>query len=1192
MGSGNYITLPTMSFNSSRRYTLSLWVNFSTLVPTNTTVFALNNATGLAGNLALTINNTTPSYLCFYYQNGPTAASNYFYNVGNTIADGNFHHLVIVFGGTSSTIMNVYFDNFQLRSASVTTASNTSLLTNITNSFTLASCNFAYIGNASWDATQYFSGTLGEVRLYNIGFTDSDVNYIYNLITGNAPKDLQYIMATSTSITITFTAPTGTVSSYTPYINGVIGTGSGSATSYTITGLVANTTYTISMAATLSGGLTTQPSSSINVQTIVTQADFGLQTWYNTSLTTGGFNNQIAMSYSGKYGIATAAASPGGAHYTNNYGLTWTVSNINTVALYGCAISGTGQYGILGGYDARAGVYYSKNYGKTWTVSNLTTQNWAGAAMSYNGRYAIIASGNTQVGLRYSSDYGVTWSASNLTAGGAQGMAMSYSGQYCCCAGISVGSITGIYYSSNYGQTWSQVFTPISGGYNAISMSVDGQYGIASSWAGVFYSTNNCQTWQATSTAAMATGQMMGARVIATGLAVTTGPSSVAVYYSTNAGQTLAITTGNTTLLWNGFGLSQNGQLLWASSNNNGTNVGIRYTISSVPGEPTMLTLLGTTSTSITISFNAPPGPITSYAVYVNGALGTGSGNDISYTITGLIAGTTYAIAMTATNLRGTSIQSIPLIVSTPGTAVNSGPSPPTALAIINKTSSTITFRFTPPSGVITTYIPYVNGGVVRGSGSVSSYTITNLPSGQSCKVNIAALITSTGLSGQSGSFTVVTFIIPVTAPAIPTGLTFISATTSSITIGFTEPSIEVTSYTPYINGTLATGSITTPTSYTITGLSSGTAYTGNLSATNGIGTSAQSSTISIGTIPTAPTGLTFISATNSSITFSFTSPGLVTSYTPYINGILATGSGTSSSYTITGLAAPGTTYTVTISANNIYGSSAISTGVTMLTSGSNPYATSANIHVAYGMYLIVPTYTGAVVTIRRSSDSVTSDFYADATQSYLTTGSGGTGTTYSSWIGANTGSITRWYNQAGGTNHATQVTASQQPTVFLTNSKYVASFASASSRYLNMTTPINAKTCFVNLFGTTLTSSNINTIIGASTTVDFQIRIADLGFNGNANDWFFAGSGTKLAYLNNVAVNSGGATNTATVTASTWHALSLSVATPSATNFTIVGSGFMPTTRGWNGYMTGIICHNTTMDELSMKEFYIRRLI
>jgi hypothetical protein len=1108
MGSGNYITLPTMSFNSSRRYTLSLWVNFSTLVPTNTTVFALNNATGLAGNLALTINNTTPSYLGFYYQNGPTAASNYFYNVGNTIADGNFHHLVIVFGGTSSTSMNVYFDNFQLRSASVTTASNTSLLTNITNSFTLASCNFAYMGNATWDATQYFSGTLGEVRLYNIGFTDSDVNYIYNLITGNAPKDLQYILATSTSITITFTAPTGTVSSYIPYINGVIGTGSGSATSYTITGLVANTTYTISMAATLSGGLTTQPSSSINVQTIVTQADFGLQTWYNTSLTTGGFNNQIAMSYSGKYGIATAAASPGGAHYTNNYGLTWTVSNINTVALYGCAISGTGQYGILGGYDARAGVYYSKNYGKTWTVSNLTTQNWAGAAMSYNGRYAIIASGNTQVGLRYSSDYGVTWSASNLTAGGAQGMAMSYSGQYCCCAGISVGSITGIYYSSNYGQTWSQVFTTVAGGYNAISMSVDGQYGIASSWAGVFYSTNNCQTWQATSTAAMATGQIMGARVIANGLAVTTGPSSVAVYYSTNAGQTLAITTGNTTLLWDGFGLSQNGQLLWASSNNNGTNVGIRYTISSVPGEPTMLTLLGTTSTSITISFNAPPGPITSYAVYVNGALGTGSGNDISYTITGLIAGTTYAIAMTATNLRGTSIQSIPLIVSTPGTAVNSGPSPPTALAIINKTSSTITFRFTPPSGVITTYIPYVNGGVVRGSGSVSSYTITNLPSGQSCKVNIAALITSTGLSGQSGSFTVVTFIIPVTAPAIPTGLTFISATTSSITIGFTEPSIEVTSYTPYING------------------------------------------------------------------------------------ILATGSGTSSSYTITGLAAPGTTYTVTIGANNIYGSSAISTGVTMLTSGSNPYATSANIHVAYGMYLIVPTYTGAVVTIRRSSDSVTSDFYADATQSYLTTGSGGTGTTYSSWIGANTGSITRWYNQAGGTNHATQVTASQQPTVFLTNSKYVASFASASSRYLNMTTPINAKTCFVNLFGTTLAVGNINTIIGASTTVDFQIRIGDLRFNGNANDWFFAGSGTKLAYLNNVAVNSGGATNTATVTASTWHALSLSVATPSATNFAIVGSGFMPTTRGWNGYMTGIICHNTTMDELSMKEFYIRRLI
>jgi hypothetical protein len=142
------------------------------------------------------------------------------------------------------------------------------------------------------------------------------------------------------------------------------------------------------------------------------------------------------------------------------------------------------------------------------------------------------------------------------------------------------------------------------------------------------------------------------------------------------------------------------------------------------------------------------------------------------------------------------------------------------------------------------------------------------------------------------------------------------------------------------------------------------------------------------------------------------------------------------------------------------------------------------------------------------------------------------------------------------------------------------------------MATPINAKTCFVHFNGTTIGAGNINTIIGASTTVDFQVRIADGAFNGNANDWFFAGSGTKLAYLNNVAVNSGGATNTATLTASTWNVLSLSVATPSATNFTIVGSGFMPTTRGWNGYITGIICHNTTMDELSMKEFYIRRLI
>jgi len=73
-----------------------------------------------------------------------------------------------------------------------------------------------------------------------------------------APVGVTILSSTATSITISFTPPHGVVTGYTPYVNGVAGTGSGTPASYTITGLTAGQTYSIMMQATMSigGGVT------------------------------------------------------------------------------------------------------------------------------------------------------------------------------------------------------------------------------------------------------------------------------------------------------------------------------------------------------------------------------------------------------------------------------------------------------------------------------------------------------------------------------------------------------------------------------------------------------------------------------------------------------------------------------------------------------------------------------------------------------------------------------------------------------------------------------------------------------------------------------------------------------------------------------------------------------------------------
>jgi hypothetical protein len=92
----------------------------------------------------------------------------------------------------------------------------------------------------------------------------------------------------------------------------------------------------------------------------------------------------------------------------------------------------------------------------------------------------------------------------------------------------------------------------------------------------------------------------------------------------------------------------------------------------------------------------------------------------------------------------------------------------------------------------------------------------------------------------------------------------------------------------------------------------------------------------------------------------------------------------------------------------------------------------SAAISTVAGLYSCVrllTSYTGPVLNLRRSTDNVTSDFYADL-NGVLWTGAGGTGTIFNTWIGTGTAYVATWYDQSGKAKHATQSTAASQPSL------------------------------------------------------------------------------------------------------------------------------------------------------------------
>ncbi len=371
----------------------------------------------------------------------------------------------------------------------------------------------------------------------------------------------------------------------------------------------------------------------------------------------------------------------------------------------------------------------------------------------------------------------------------------------------------------------------------------------------------------------------------------------------------------------------------------------------AAPDLPIIGTATATGTTTATVGFAAPlddgGSTITSYTATSSPGNISASGTTSPITVTGLEPNTTYVFTVTATNGDGTSGPSSPSNSITTASSVPDAPTIGTATKT-GTTTATLTFNAPLEDGgqAITLYTATSLPGSITATSTSSPINFTGLTSGTSYTFTVTAT-NSVGTSSPSqASNSITTDYINPNTPGAPTIGTATKTGTTTATVGFTAPASDggyaITEYTAISTpgGITGTG---TGTPITVTGLTPGTEYTFVVFATNsqGAGINSESSN-SITTDAAAPGAPTIGTATKTGATravVTFTEPAnnggaAVTSYTVTSSpgGITATGNG--SPITVTGLA-PATSYTFTVTATNIAGTSVPSGPSNQITSNA-----------------------------------------------------------------------------------------------------------------------------------------------------------------------------------------------------------------------------------------------------------------
>ena len=290
-------------------------------------------------------------------------------------------------------------------------------------------------------------------------------------------------------------------------------------------------------------------------------------------------------------------------------------------------------------------------------------------------------------------------------------------------------------------------------------------------------------------------------------------------------------TTSNTTISDTGLTAgTQYSYTLKATQGSDQGNASSATQATSAPNAPTNVAASTTSGTIIALSWTAAAGNVDSYAIYRDGVLAdTAVGT--SFNDTGRTQGTLYSYVVRAVkNSQESADSNTDTATTTPNT-----PSSVSASANSGNKTSQIDVSWAAPSGGVSSYIVYRNGGQV-GTPASNSYTDTGLTSGTQYSYTVRAVSGSeqSSLSGAANGATV---------PTAPSGVSATANSTSQITVSWSAVSGDSPSYTIFVNN-VATAT-TSNTSQAITGLTSYTSYNFKVRATANALNSDNSSTVS-----------------------------------------------------------------------------------------------------------------------------------------------------------------------------------------------------------------------------------------------------------------------------------------------------------------------------------------------------------
>ena len=359
------------------------------------------------------------------------------------------------------------------------------------------------------------------------------------------------------------------------------------------------------------------------------------------------------------------------------------------------------------------------------------------------------------------------------------------------------------------------------------------------------------------------------------------GATGYRIYRSTSDTGTFTEVGTSTTTSYTNTGLTAGTNYFYkvAAYNSGGQGVQSNAVNVNAVGTPTGVTATAASTSSITVSWNSVTGA-TGYRIYRStSSSGTftevGTSTTLSFTNTGLTAGTIYYYKVAAYNSSGTGSQS---------STVNTTPIPgiPTGLTATSSSASSITVSWSSVSGA-TGYIIYRSDSASGtfsqvGTSTTTSYTNSYLSAGTTYYYKVAA-------SNNGGASEMTNAISAITLPNYPTGVTATVASSNSISLNWSSVASGVTGYRVY-HSTSSSGSFSevgtsATTSFTSTGLASGTIHYFRVAAYNSGGTGNQSDTVNARTISGTPVGVT-ATAASFSITINWNSEVGATGYRIY----------------------------------------------------------------------------------------------------------------------------------------------------------------------------------------------------------------------------------------------------------------------------------------------------------------------